>query len=850
MRVGHVLAVVALNAVGLTVLPHGDVPVASAMENLPTVLVVMDISSSMSEDDGSGRVKLDGAKSAVQTLINAVDPSTRIGLRTYPSPDESCSPGVLAIPLDKVDPTTMNARVRALSASGDTPTAAALEAAAADIRAQVQDGAPGVIVLVSDGESNCETDPCEVAETIRSQGIDLVVNTIGFRISQTGRDELSCVSGATGGKYVDVDNSDELIDELAAATTAALSMNLQFPTTIDSVSGAVQRGEASITAQVTSVGHQDALDVTLRLTFDASNAPAVLNPVRRLGNLEPGESGTVTWSFRTPADFTDSVVNFNIEAVSATSVPTARQGSISIRGKVRKQDAGPLIANRNNVLILGDSYSAGEGAGAYINGTDTKKNRCHRSDDTYGAALFDHRTNIACSGATSYEYWNRNSKNGEPSQRSQLLALAERPDLVMISFGGNDIGFEGVITKCVLLSDCDTLRTSTFEPCNRSGELARSNLIPIIILPGFCEVEGPTFKDEMTELTANLPATLKSVYRDLDRIVNGTNQDWGTGAVGGGAVVPIIVMPYSLLPPDTKAPQSGYKQYEEDALLNCPQFSESEWRFFVELTYQLNQAAKTAVDELADEGRPIYFAEDVAGAFQPNHSICDHEPFANFLDWSKTIVGKASEVAQWLYLGLLPDTSDARLYREAFHPNAIGYQAQTAALAAWSRRPEVALRPYTADPTDENALTVRSSEGTWQVPGSGATLQGSSGGTYLLDLSQFDDNTVVNVRVNSQPLPLGQFDSRDERALIRIPDALPRGHHTLIVTGVVNGELQEFRIPMNISLPKPWWASWWLPLSAVLMLLALGLVVDAWWRARRYRYEMVTVTDPYSSDPE
>lgn len=821
---------------------------AAASVAPPTVMIVMDTSGSMNDDDGTGRVKLVGAKMAVQTLVNAVDPATRIGLRTYPDASQGdCNSGRSVFDIAQVNPTTMNAQVRGLTAGNGTPTGDALRAAADDLQAELAlNGGTGVLVLVSDGESNCDTKPCEVAAQIRSEGLDIVVNTIGFRISEVGREELTCVAQTTGGRYVDVKDSDELVDEIGAATTAALTLKLRYPTTVDSVSGSVIAGRVEISAEVDSVGQQDASNVVLRLRFDVQDSPALIDPVRRVGNLATGTSVTVTWTFATPADFRDRSIDFTIEAESDTSVRTERTGSIGLRGKVRPEDAGPLLSGKSNVVILGDSYSSGEGSGDYLAGTDVKKNRCHRSNNTYGAALFAQRTNLACSGATTQEYWNPFKKNeGEKSQRAQLVALPKRPDLVMVSFGGNDIGFEDVISKCLVGEvtfggDCNDLNTVRLEPCRGNGEVAMAGFglaaIPIIPIPaGFCQIEGPTLKEEVSASIANLPSSLVTLYRDLDRVVNGSSPTWGPGAAKGGPVVPIVVMPYPLLAPDTRAPARGF---DGNPLSGCPEFSTREWQFFVELTYQLNESIASAVKTLQAEGRPVYVADAVASAFQPDHTLCAAEPFANFRDWLDIADGKTDEIWQWIFSHHLPDDASARVYREAFHPNALGYQAETAALATWSRREDVVAQPYTADPVDPNALQVVSPVGTWPVPGDGSLLQGERGSAYRLQLDGFDAGTQVRVRVESSPVFLGVFDV-DAGGVVQLPASLAHGRHHLVVTGLVSGTPTQYRIPVQVDEPRPWWVRWWWVIGAAALTLALLLAAVARFSGRPQRRPQV-----------
>ena len=90
-------------------------------------------------------------------------------------------------------------------------------------------------------------------------------------------------------------------------------------------------------------------------------------------------------------------------------------------------------------VALGDSYSAGLGAGDYSGGS------CDRSAQAYSAlwaAANDPVSYVfqACSGATTSSVLS-----------SQLSVLSSATTLVSITVGGNDVGFSSVMETCVLL---------------------------------------------------------------------------------------------------------------------------------------------------------------------------------------------------------------------------------------------------------------------------------------------------------------------------------------------------------------------------------------------------------------
>jgi lysophospholipase L1-like esterase len=112
------------------------------------------------------------------------------------------------------------------------------------------------------------------------------------------------------------------------------------------------------------------------------------------------------------------------------------------------QAAGPAY------VALGDSYSAGNGAGNYISSSGD----CHRSNSAYPALWASAHspssfTFAACSGAVTTDVIN-----------SQLGGLNASTGLVSITIGGNDAGFSDSITTCVTGTDATCVsRINTAE---------------------------------------------------------------------------------------------------------------------------------------------------------------------------------------------------------------------------------------------------------------------------------------------------------------------------------------------------------------------------------------------------
>ncbi|GAA1270973.1 SGNH family lipase [Kitasatospora nipponensis] len=102
--------------------------------------------------------------------------------------------------------------------------------------------------------------------------------------------------------------------------------------------------------------------------------------------------------------------------------------------------ASPANAATVRYVALGDSYSAGVGAGNY----DSSSGNCSRSNSSY-PALWNaaHAPSsfsfVACSGAVTGDVLN-----------GQLAAVTSSTTLISITIGGNDAGFSNTMETCVL----------------------------------------------------------------------------------------------------------------------------------------------------------------------------------------------------------------------------------------------------------------------------------------------------------------------------------------------------------------------------------------------------------------
>ncbi len=186
--------------------------IRTACAGQTNVDLIIDDSGSMAQRI-EGQSKIAIAKQVLSEMIQDLPSDAQIAVRTYgrqkPSNQRDCSDMEVITPFGPNTASRVVPGVQALKPNGMTPIAASLEAAGANDFAG-KEGQNNIIVLLSDGEEDCNGDPCTAAKLLHQSNIHLQVNVIGFHVQPKERTQLQCVANAGGGKYYDAENAKEL----------------------------------------------------------------------------------------------------------------------------------------------------------------------------------------------------------------------------------------------------------------------------------------------------------------------------------------------------------------------------------------------------------------------------------------------------------------------------------------------------------------------------------------------------------------------------------------------------------------------------------------------------------------
>ena len=761
-------------------------------EQAPLVLVV-DVSESMTENDSSGRNKLSSAKKTMSTLVQGRPESTDLGVWTYPGGTTSgeCAPGswIPGLQPDQhPDPTDVDAHIRQLTASGNTPTGPALRGVVDSLKQKGFTSA--TLLLISDGESNCGQPPCEVAKSIVDEGFALSVPSIGFTISDKGRNELTCISQVTGSSYREADNADQLIKELSQYEQRDLEVSVEAPTRIR------QGANAAITATIKNSSHYTVTNIRAAISIDPGTSrtifPLILSPVRHLPALKEGESTRVTWA-ATGASGQTGTAGWKVAVGSRDAGSVLKTGKVEVTDEgLTLNDAGPLLQDVSGpVVVIGDSFSSGEGAGSYL---DEGEPKCHRAQTAYGAVLGGRQTHlIACSGAVAADVTDKSQHPSEPPQAKALQDIPDNPGLVYLTIGGNDIHFGDIVTGCIL---------------------------------GNCTAD----RAEMTRRLSEIPQrkeSLKKTYRAVMKAANTRERV----KKRQGKVAPLIVSPY----PD---PLWEKEQGNCATVMPNVSLSPSEISYGRQILTLLNRTVRDAVTELSKEGYPVYYAQDVVDLAKPNHTICNSDSYfvkvnlQNYVhDHNELFHPNISGHEAWAQsLIAWSQTKEAQVVNTTM-PNEGG--GLRSAAAGGLKRLGRAVQP-----PQDHALTAQlqplAADGSASRQVTTTTVR--NGDTLTLTVTGVNPGSAVTVTVHSDIQTLGTLtaDANGKASgTLALTADIPSGSHTLVLEGLKeDAQMGYYEVPLSVRETSGWLVL--LAYGIALLLIAGGAMTLVLSRRRRH----------------
>lgn len=290
---------------------------------------------------------------------------------------------------------------------------------------------------------------------------------------------------------------------------------------IDGDGGVPQSGALSLKPSSTFVGagnfiaqpNERLIGGSLSWYLEDAGFPVTLNACKSKGD-------TYTWRIQRGGKVVQQTEVTKLAKKTCTTTVKLPEGlhsfTLTVKsGATTKRQS--MVANISNILmvVMGDSYASGEGnprnVNAWINNRSSSfdpywdEDQCNRSvhgAPAQAALKLERASNktsvtlldVSCSGATVQKGILGPQFRGMNSQIESVNELlgGRKIDVVLMSVGGNDVGFGSILTSCALQSNCP---------------LAKATTLP---LSGF-----PTIQTGVQGLTAGLAASYASINKCL-----------------------------------------------------------------------------------------------------------------------------------------------------------------------------------------------------------------------------------------------------------------------------------------------------------------------------------------------
>lgn len=173
------------------------------------ILFLLDVSGSMNgEWDGQNR--MDAAK---RILVNLADslrlkyPNVHFALRAFgadfPREQRNCKDSRLLVSFKDKSPNALKNALQKLTPRGMTPIAYSLEKATNDFPAD--SNAVHSIILITDGEENCDGDVCKAADVLMKKRISFRPFIVGMGVSEKSAGKFNCI-----GEFVNTHNENDM----------------------------------------------------------------------------------------------------------------------------------------------------------------------------------------------------------------------------------------------------------------------------------------------------------------------------------------------------------------------------------------------------------------------------------------------------------------------------------------------------------------------------------------------------------------------------------------------------------------------------------------------------------------
>lgn len=178
------------------------------------ILIILDASGSM-ELLVNGQTRMNLAKQAIKNYINQAVNINNFGLMIYGHKGSnsvndkliSCNSAEMIASIGSVNQQNIDQILSQVKSTGWTPIGLAIKESKNAFTGK--EGEENEIIIVTDGEESCDTNPVEEARNIKNL-MNIKVNVIAFAVEPQATTSLIQIAQAGGGTFVSASNAEEL----------------------------------------------------------------------------------------------------------------------------------------------------------------------------------------------------------------------------------------------------------------------------------------------------------------------------------------------------------------------------------------------------------------------------------------------------------------------------------------------------------------------------------------------------------------------------------------------------------------------------------------------------------------
>ena len=208
----------------LSLLVASSIVVSAQAPARGNVAILLDLSGSMNAEL-NGESRRDVAISALTETVGEIDGNASVALYAFgnnfdnspSSKSQSCEDINQLVDYGKNNSGAIKDVLSGLEAKGWTPLAKSITTIGDDL-AKFGDSEHHLIIL-SDGEESCNGNPVAAVESLKANGVNVIVNTIGLDVDASTRSQLEAIAEAGGGEYFDAADASSLSGSLADAVS-------------------------------------------------------------------------------------------------------------------------------------------------------------------------------------------------------------------------------------------------------------------------------------------------------------------------------------------------------------------------------------------------------------------------------------------------------------------------------------------------------------------------------------------------------------------------------------------------------------------------------------------------------